>query len=75
MKIIAESPVQSERMKDGRTASPKMARLYAGALRSWRSPPPLSGVVVPYEGHTATINGAMRNNFLVDVLKLNGEDF
>ena len=48
----------------------------AGAMRRrGQSRPPLQGVVVPDEGHTAQTDGAMRNNFVVDILKLNGEDF
>jgi len=49
---------------------------YAGAVRRrGQSRPPLQGVVVPDEGHTAQTDGAMRNNFVVDILKLNGENF
>ncbi len=49
---------------------------YAGAARGRGPPrPPLQGVIVPEEGHTVRTEGAMRNNFTVDVLKLNGEDF
>ena len=35
----------------------------------------LQGVVVPDEGRTAKMDGAISNNFVVDILKLNGEDF
>ena len=49
---------------------------YAGAARGRGRPqPPLQGVIVPEEGHTVRTEGAMRNNFTVDILKLNGEDF
>ena len=89
MKRIAESPAQSERSKDQRfrspmstmsatlttsATSPASAMSYIGALKS-RRPQPLQGVVVPDEGHTAQTEGAMRNNFVVDVLKKNGDDF
>ncbi len=77
MKRIAESPVLSDRSKDARTDaqtdSPTMS--YIGALRSRRPPPPLPGVAVPDEGHTAVTDGAVRNNFVVDILQLNGEKF
>ena len=75
MKRIAESPVQSERSKDQRFHSPMASMSYAGALRSARPPLPLPGVVVPEEGHTLQTEGAMRNNFTVDIFKKNGEDF
>ena len=77
MKRVAESPVQSERTKDQRFHLPQQAMSamsYIGALRS-RRPQPLQGVVVPDEVHTAKTEGAMQNNFVVDVLKQNGEDF
>jgi hypothetical protein len=55
---------------------------YADAARS----PPRGGgprsrrttqstILVPEEGHLATTEGAIRNNFTVDVLKRNGQDF
>ena len=75
MKRIAESPVQSERSKDQRFHSPMAAMSYSGALRSSTRPLPLPGVVVPDEGHTLQTEGAMRNNFTVDIFKVNGEDF
>jgi len=56
--------------------SGRRAAKVAGAMRRrGQSRPPLQGVVVPDEGHTAQTDGAMRNNFVVDILKLNGEDF
>ena len=59
-----------------RRATNKPNMSYAGAVRRrGQSRPPLQGVVVPDEGHTAQTDGAMRNNFVVDILKLNGEDF
>ena len=76
MKRIAESPVQSERSKDQRFTSPMASTSYAGALRGSRRPPqPLPGVVVQEEGHTLQTEGANRNNFTVDIVKKNGEDF
>jgi len=49
---------------------------YAGAMRRrGYSRPPLQGAVVPDEGHTSKTDRAIRNNFVVDILKLNGEDF
>jgi hypothetical protein len=75
MKRIAESPVQSERSKDQRIISPMASMTYAGALRGSRQPQPLPGVVVPEDGHTLQTEGAMRNNFTVDIFKKNGEDF
>ena len=75
MKRIAESPVQSERSKDQRFHSPMASTSYAGALRGSRRPQPLPGVVVQEEGHTLQTEGAIRNNFTVDIVKKNGEDF
>ncbi len=59
-----------------RRAANKPNMSYARAMRR-RGPsrPPLQGVVVPDEGHTAKKDGAMRNNFVVDILKLNGKEF
>lgn len=77
MKRQAGSPAESEKQKGQRTDSPEMSQSYRGALKSARPrpPAPLPGVAVPEEGHTAKTEGAVRNNFLVDILKLNGEDF
>jgi hypothetical protein len=36
---------------------------------------PLQGAPVIDHGHTATTDGAMRNHFTVDILRLNGDDF
>jgi hypothetical protein len=35
----------------------------------------VSTLPVPEEGHLATTEGAIRNNFTVDILKRNGEDY
>ena len=76
MKRSAASPVESEKSKDPRvSASPQMA-----AFRPPRSPPrrqmaPTSGLPIPEEGHLLRTEAAIRNNFTVDILKMNGEDF
>ena len=78
MKRSAQSPVESERSKDQRMFSPMASMSYAGAIRGNGRPrprPPPQGVIVREEGHTVRTEGAMRNIFMVEVLKLNGEDF
>jgi hypothetical protein len=34
-----------------------------------------AGAPVPDQGHTTTTDGALRNHFTVDILRMNGEDF
>jgi len=36
---------------------------------------PPEGAPVQDEGHTTTTDGALRNHFTVDILRMNGEDF
>ena len=36
---------------------------------------PVTGLPIPEEGHLLKTEAAIRNNFTVDILKMNGEDF
>jgi hypothetical protein len=77
MKRFAHSPVQSEKSKEQRMLSPGMAsgESYSEMASKPPRPPILQGVPVPDEDHTAKTDGALRNNFTVDVLRLDGKDF
>ena len=78
MKRIATSPVQSEIRKEQRIRSPEMAS-YAEVTKSGRTPPrqrrDTESIPIPEEDHLLKTDGALRNNFTVEVLKKNGEDF
>jgi hypothetical protein len=90
MKRIASSPMEAEKKKQSGidTSTPSTSpelhgpMSYAEAARSPRreiGPRPrratVSTIPVPEEGHLAVTEGAIRNNFTVDVLKRNGQDF
>jgi len=90
MKRIASSPMEAEKKKQSGidtstpSTSPELQcpMSYTEAARSPRrevGPRPrrttVSTIPVPEEGHLAVTEGAIRNNFTVDVLKRNGQDF
>jgi len=90
MKRIASSPMEAEKKKQSGidTSTPSTSpelhgpMPYAEAARSPRreiGPRPrratVSTIPVPEEGHLAVTEGAIRNNFTVDVMKRNGQDF
>jgi len=90
MKRIASSPMEAEKKKQSGidTSTPSTSpelhgpMSYTEAARSPRreiGPRPrrvtVSTIPVPEEGHLAVTEGAIRNNFTVDVLKRNGQDF
>ena len=90
MKRSAESPVEPEKSKDPRvTTSPQMAAFrqprspdmasYAEVAKSGLTPPrqrrDTESIPIPEEDHLLKTDGALRNNFTVEILKRNGEDF
>ena len=72
------SQVQSEIRKEQRLRSLEMAS-YAEVTKSGRTPPrqrrDTESIPIPEEDHLLKTDGALRNNFTVEILKKNGEDF